>query len=159
MFFRTPAIYNKEQRKPKLSFLNFNLNPQSYKILSNNELQDEKNNNEIIQETHNETPNKIYDEKNNDINDINIDIKDINDINDETIIVNDIPKNTLKPVDRTIPDDTNRWYNFLKRRKSRKVSPSNYRAGKKTKRRKNRTKRRKNRTKRRKISLKSGKII
>ena len=44
---------------------------------------------------------------------------------------------------------SNRWYNIFKRRKSRKVSPSNYRAGKKTKRRKNRTKRRKNINKKR----------
>ena len=131
MFFRTPAIHDKEHRKTKLSFLKSNRNLQSYKNLSN-ELQDEKNNNEIIQETHNETPNEIYDEQNNDINDI------------ETINLYEIPKTTLKPVDRTIPDDTNRWYNIFTRRKSRKVSPSNYRAGKKTKRRKNRTKRKKN---------------
>ena len=123
MFFRTPAIHDKEHRKTKLSFLNSNRNLQSYKNLSN-ELQDEKNNNEIIQET----PNTIYDEKTNDINDI------------ETIHLYEIPKTTLKPVDRTIPDDTNRWYNIFKRRKSRKVSPSNYRAGKKTKRR-NKTRR------------------
>jgi hypothetical protein len=140
MFFKTQTFYNKEQRKPKLSFLNSNRNLQSNKILSN-ELQDEKNNNEIIQETHNEThnetPDKIYDDNNNDI----IDINDI-----ETINLHEIPKPTLKPPpdDRSIPDDTNRWYNIFKRRKSRKVSPSNYRAGKKTKRRKNRTKRRKN---------------
>jgi hypothetical protein len=153
MFFRTQAFYNKEQRKPKLSFLNSNRNLQSNKILSN-ELQDEKNNNEIIQETHNEThnetPDKIYDEKNNndDNDDNNNDIIDINDI--ETINLHEIPKPTVKPP----PDDTNRWYNIFKRRKSRKVSPSNYRAGKKTKRRKNRTKRRKNRTKRRKNIIK-----
>lgn len=115
MFFRTPAIHNKEQRKTKLSFLNSNRNLQSYKILSDN-LQDETHN-----EPHNETPNKIYDEKTNHIN-------DINDI--ETISLDEIPKTTLKPVDRTIPDDKNRWYNIFTRRKSRKVSPSNYRAGK-----------------------------
>ena len=135
--------HTKEKRKPRLSFLNSNRNQQPYKIISN-DLQEENNNNETHnephKETHNETPNKIYHEKINNI-------VDINDI--ETISLDEIPKTTLKPVDRTIPDDKNRWYNIFKRRKSRKVSPSNYRAGKKTKRRKNRTKRRKNINKKR----------
>ena len=127
--------HTKEKRKPRLSFLNSNRNQQPYKIISKDLQEENNNNNEPHKETHDKKINNI------------VDINDINDI--ETISLDEIPKTTLKPVDRTIPDDKNRWYNIFKRKKSRKVSPSNYRAGKKTKRRKNRTKRRKNINKKR----------